>query len=173
MPLSDNVIDLSQLPLRLSSRSRHHPSYLQDYVYNLSNQFVSVSSNASNFYWCNFIYDDKIPTSLCESIVEPKSYKEASSNSLWVSAMTKELEHLQNNNTWELVPLPTGKKVISCKWVNKVNLNADDSLERCKVRLVAKRYKQKYGVNYDEVFSPVVKISTIRCIIFLVSSCQN
>ena len=79
--------------------------------------------------------------------------------------MEKEIEALLANHTWEVVTLPTGKKPIGCKWVFKVKLKADGSLERCKARLVAQGYTQKYGIDYDETFSPVVKMATVRCII--------
>ncbi|XP_074327310.1 uncharacterized protein LOC141665234 [Apium graveolens] len=100
-------------------------------------------------------------------IIEPTSYLEASGDPLWTAAMQKEIQALQDNNTWTLVDLPKGKKPIGCKWVYKVKLKSDGSLERCKARLVAKGFTQKYGIYYQETFSPVVKMSTVRCLIAL------
>lgn len=76
--------------------------------------------------------------------------------------MQKEIKALELNATMLVVPFPLGKTLIGCKWVYKLKYKADDYLERYKAHLVAKGYTQKVVIDYDETFSPVVKMATVR-----------
>lgn len=69
--------------------------------------------------------------------VVPKDHIEAMRDGRWKQAMVDEITALQNNKTWTLVELPTGKKIVGCRWVYAVKLKADASLDRVKARLVA------------------------------------
>ena len=66
--------------------------------------------------------------------------------------MNKEIKALSENHTWDVVPLPHGKKPIGNRWVYNVKLRSDGTLERLKARLVAKGYNQTQGVDYEETF---------------------
>ncbi|KAF5478674.1 hypothetical protein F2P56_005215 [Juglans regia] len=78
----------------------------------------------------------------------PSSVEEALSNPKWAQAMQEELEALKKNNTWKLVPLPEGKKIVGCKWVFSIKYKADGLIDRYKARLVAKGFTQMYGIDY-------------------------
>ena len=81
--------------------------------------------------------------------------------------MNEELKSIEVNNTWSLVELPQGKKLIDVKWVYKVKLNPKGEVTRHKARLVAKGFLQKEGIDFDEVFAPVARIETIRLVVGL------
>ncbi|GJU80865.1 putative RNA-directed DNA polymerase [Tanacetum coccineum] len=100
--------------------------------------------------------------------VEPKTYLEASQHKHWVDAMNAKMDALYRNNTWEIVDLPVGRNEIGSKWVWKIKYKSDGEIERYKARLVAKGFNQREGIDFDETFSPVVKIVIVRCLINLV-----
>ncbi|KAE8675254.1 hypothetical protein F3Y22_tig00111689pilonHSYRG00088 [Hibiscus syriacus] len=99
---------------------------------------------------------------------EPSTYQEAINSldaSLWMMAMQEEIEALYKNNIWDLVPLPLGRKPIGNKWVFKIKRNGDDQVERYRARLVVKGYAKKEGFDFNEIFSPVVRLTTVRVVL--------
>ncbi|XP_057997456.1 uncharacterized mitochondrial protein AtMg00820-like [Hevea brasiliensis] len=96
---------------------------------------------------------------------EPETFEEASQNSMWIEAMEEEIIALERNQTWELVPKPRDVKPISCKWVYKIKQRTNGSIERFKARLVARGFSQQYGLDYDETFSLVAKLTTMRILL--------
>lgn len=101
-----------------------------------------------------------IPTTVQEALADPK----------WTQAIKEEMGALLKNQTWTLVPLPKGKKTVGCKWVFSIKHKVDGSVERYKARLVAKGYTQTYGVDYQDTFSPVAKLNTVRVLLSLAAN---
>jgi hypothetical protein len=102
--------------------------------------------------------------------VKPTCFEHAIGNPKWDNAMDEEIAMLNVNATWELVALPKYKKTIRCKWVYKVKHNADGFVSMYKARLVTKGYAQTYGIDYEETYSPVAKMTTIRAIIAMATT---
>ena len=103
------------------------------------------------------VTEEEIPSTYEEAVIHADSVE-------WRKAMDEEMKSLHKNKTWELVRLPPGKRAIGCKWVF-----AKKEGSRYKARMVAKGYAQKEGIDYNEVFSPVVKHSSIRILLALVA----
>jgi hypothetical protein len=104
------------------------------------------------------------------TFTEPRSVEEALAHKHYKEAMNIEYDALMKNKTWRLVPPRKGINIIDYKWVFKVKYKADGSLDKYKGRLVAKGYKQRYGIDYEDTFSPVIKMSTIRIVLSLAIS---
>ena len=139
-----------QQVVRRSTREKRHPNYLKDYEVELNN--CSVTS-------CFF-------TGVLTS-EEPTSYDEAQSCPNWQKAMLEEIEALHKNETWELVPKPENCEPITCKWVFRLKKKLDGTIDKFKARLVARGFSQNYGLDYEETFSPVAKMATVRTLISL------
>ena len=131
-------------PLRRSTRVREPPPHLTDY-----HCFSTIVS-----------------------LVEPTSYQEASINPVWQKAMDEELQALEKTHTWDYVDLPPGKRPIGCKWIYKIKTHSDGTIERYKARLVAKGYSQEYGIDYEETFAPVARMTSVRSLLAVAAAKQ-
>ncbi|RVW73295.1 Retrovirus-related Pol polyprotein from transposon RE1 [Vitis vinifera] len=98
---------------------------------------------------------------------KPKGFKSAAKNPAWLAAMDEEVQALQQNGTWILVPRPVNTNIVGSKWVFRTKYLPDGSVERLKARLVAKGYTQVPGLDYTDTFSPVVKATTVRVVLSL------
>jgi hypothetical protein len=99
---------------------------------------------------------------------EPHTYREVSTNPLWQQAMTDELDALHKTHTWDMTILPLSKSTVGCKWVYKIKTRPDGSVERYKACLVAKRFTQEYGIDYEETFAPVARLTSIQSLLAVV-----
>ena len=95
------------------------------------------------------------------STIEPNSFEEASKDEFWKKAMDEELDQIEKNDTWDFVPRPKNKNVISTKWVFRNKLNEYGHVTRNKARLVCKEYTQVEGIEFEETFSLVARMEAI------------
>ncbi|XP_021897317.1 uncharacterized protein LOC110814225 [Carica papaya] len=86
--------------------------------------------------------------------------------------MEAEIAALEKNKTWFLTTLPHGKTAIGSRWVYKLKLKPDDTIDRYKARLVAKGYHQVEGKDYFDSFSPVAKLVTVRILMSVAAARQ-
>ena len=106
---------------------------------------------------------------------DPLTYKHAMEDpdvERWLEAMNLEMESMYSNSVWELVDLPDEVRPIGCKWIYKRKKGVDGKVETFKARLVAKGYTQQEGVDYEETFSPVAMLKSIR-ILLSIAACLD
>ena len=143
--------------VRYPSRTRTKPTYLNEYV---TGKVVDDAAIYAVDY-CYRTHD--ILTSYSHALHSPERNK-------WKKAMDDEIEALESNETFELVPPPKGREVVGGKWVYTVKTGPDKA-ETYKARYVAKGYSQIPGIDYHETFSPTARMSSIR--VLLQQAIQN
>ncbi|KAJ9566522.1 hypothetical protein OSB04_002488 [Centaurea solstitialis] len=136
-PQSEPIEEVQTQDLRRSSRVRQEPDRYLGFL-------VSQDSGDLN---------------------EPTSYGEAVSGSeseQWQEAMKAEMQSMYDNQVWELTDLPQHCRAVGRKWVFKKKPDMDGNVHTFKARLVAKGFTQTHGIDYDETFSPVAMLKSIR-----------
>nr|GFB73149.1 retrovirus-related Pol polyprotein from transposon TNT 1-94 [Tanacetum cinerariifolium] len=141
-----------QIPQHTSKWTKDHP--LDNIIGQL---FRPVSTRLQLYDQALFCYYDAFLNS-----VEPKTYKEALTQSCWIEAMQEELNEFERLEVWELVPLPDKVMVITLKWIYKVKLDKLGGILKNKARLVARGYRQEEGINFEESFALVARLEAIR-----------
>ena len=108
------------------------------------------------------------PATSSAAHLEPTTVAEARASqhwNEWKAAMDEEYQALLYNCTWELDDTPTGRTPLPCKWVFKLKLQPDGTIERYKARLVAGGHRQRDGIDYGDVFAPVSRFATVRALL--------
>ncbi|GJR03270.1 putative RNA-directed DNA polymerase [Tanacetum coccineum] len=161
--IPESVPTTSSPHVRRSERTSVFPRKYNDFVID-----SKVKYGLENYVsYVNLSVENKCFTTELNKSLEPRSFFEASKDQHWIEAMNNEMDALYRNDTWEIVELPFGRKAIGGKWVYKIKYKSSGDIDRYKARYVAKGYNQKEGIDFDETFSPVVKIVTVRCVINL------
>jgi hypothetical protein len=101
---------------------------------------------------------------------DPQSYGKDAGNPFWESAMQEEYNSLVENQTWDLVPLNSGRKLVRCRWVYRIKSATYGQISGYKSRLVATVFQQEHGIDYDETFSPVEKMDSIHLALSIVEA---
>ncbi|KAE8217198.1 hypothetical protein CF326_g9530 [Tilletia indica] len=103
-------------------------------------------------------------------LLEPTTFAQALSREdkdEWKASMDDEFKSLIEMRTWELCHPPPGRKLIGCRWVYKIKTDPEGRAIRKKSRLVAQGYTQVEGIDYDETFAPVARLSALRMMVTL------
>jgi hypothetical protein len=100
----------------------------------------------------------------------PETFAEASGHPDWDTKMNEEYCSLMENDTWDLVPLPKGRKLVRCKLVYRNKYASNGSVERHKARSVSKVFSQFERIDYNGTFAPVAKMNSIHLVLALVTS---
>ena len=104
---------------------------------------------------------------------EPECFIEAmecEEKKKWLDTMKDEIKSLHDNHTFDLVKLPKGKRALDNRWIYRVKHESNTMSPRYKSRLVVKGFSKRKGVDFNEIFSFVVKLSSIRTVLSLVAT---
>lgn len=137
-------------------RERRSPWWMKNYE---TGKGLSEEENL------NVMMEENLNAMMMITENDPVSFEEAMKSKNWREWMSKEIEAIEKNQTWELTVLPKGVKPIGVKWVFKTKLNEDGNMEKLKARLVEKGYGQRHGIDYTKVFALVARLDIIRVIL--------
>ncbi|XP_074301369.1 uncharacterized protein LOC141632753 [Silene latifolia] len=176
-------------PLGRGHRARILNKNLRDYVLDFgsddsddnspssaSNLHVSSSTSGTPYPLANYLSCNKFSSphrsylATLMSHTEPRNFKEVVQRAGWRQAMETEMRALLDNKTWILEPLPPGKKALGSKWLYKIKYKSDSTIKRLKTRLVMFGNHQIEGVDYDETFAVVAKMTTVRTFLAVASA---
>ena len=91
---------------------------------------------------------------------DPKSYSDAQGEPKWENAMQHEMDSLEKNHIWDLVPQPQGKNIVKCRWVYQTKFTFEGIIEHHKAHFVVKKLSQQEAIEYIETFAHVAKMDS-------------
>jgi len=154
----------SEPDVRTSGRATRRPKKFDPTNYKGINQRNDSDSDGEAHMSYAYIAETGLWT-------DPASYEEAINYPIygkeWELAIKDEYESLMKNGAWELVELPPGRNVVTCKWVFKAKHDSNGNIVRFKARLVARGFSQAFGIDYFDTYAPVAKLTTYRTIFAL------
>lgn len=104
-----------------------------------------------------------------KNLIHYKKYLWGCDATFWQKAIEFELDSLKKNKTWTITMLPNNNKLMGWKWLFKIKLKVDGSVDKYNARLVMKGYLQVSRIDYNETFSPIVKLTSIRVILAFIA----
>ncbi|UYV72349.1 hypothetical protein LAZ67_9002732 [Cordylochernes scorpioides] len=139
-----------------------HRAKLREKEMKLLEQGVRRSQRIKERNNVNFILEpeERIPENYEEAINCENKYE-------WLEAMKEELYSIDKHKVWTLVQREKNMKIINCKWIFSIKSTPGEGVYRRKAKLVAIGCNQKYGVEYEESFSPVIRKESLRAIVAL------
>ena len=185
-PPSDDPTSSSTTDMGRGHRPKLPSTRLRDYVTNSvrvsgmdppsSVPDPSSSSSGTPYPLAHYVNCDKFSSNYRKflaaliSTQEPRSFKEAMKDAGWRASMQSEIQALEDNGTWTLEPLPPGKRALGSQWVYRIKYHSDGSIERLKPRLVVFGNHQQAGLDYNETFALVAKMTTVRAFLAIAAS---
>ncbi|GKE74061.1 retrovirus-related pol polyprotein from transposon TNT 1-94 [Tanacetum coccineum] len=157
--IPNNVPSINQPPEHINKWTKDHPI---DNVIGDPSRPVSTRHQLQDE--ALFCYFDAFLSS-----IEPKSYKEALTESCWIEAMQEDLNEFERLKVWEPVPRPDRVMIITLKWIYKVKLDELGGVLKNKARLVARRYRQEEDIDFEESFALVARLEAILIFISFVA----
>jgi hypothetical protein len=113
------------------------------------------------------VHDFEAELHLVHEDGKPRSFAEVEGDATWRAAMQQEMVVVEQNRTWELADLPAGHRAITLKWVYKLKKDEAEAVIKHKARLVACRFVQQEGVDFDDAFAPVARMESVRLLFAL------
>ncbi|GJZ85221.1 ribonuclease H-like domain-containing protein [Tanacetum coccineum] len=139
----------------------------------LNSNYKSQSASSSSFESCrNYFTADFSVNSRNDADSSDNIFatQDEGVTTLEENIFSEEMDALLRNETWEIVKLPKGRKAIGSKWIFKIKYQSSGEIDRFKARLVAQGFGQNEGIDYEETFSPVIKMVIVRCLLNIVVS---